>query len=126
MKECFIPGWVSCLDESMSIWTSKWTCPGFMYVPRKPHEMGNEYHSICCGVCEIMFGIELVEGKDTPRERAKPKFHLIGKTAGLLLRLCEGIFGTGKIVILESGFCVLQAIIELKNMGVYASVLVKK
>ena len=97
-----------------------------MYVPWKPHKMGNEYHSICCGVCEIIFGIELVEGKDTPREWAKPKFHLIGKTAGLLLRLCEEIFGTGKIVILDSGFCVLQAIIELKKMGVYASALVKK
>jgi hypothetical protein len=65
MKEVFIPSWVSCLDESMSIWTSKWTCPGFMFVPRKPHPMGNEYHSICCGESGIMFDFELVEGKDS-------------------------------------------------------------
>ena len=126
MKSCFIPGWVSCLDESISIWTSRWTCPGFMYVLRKPHPMGNEYNFICCGVSEIMFAIELVEGKDEPKEKKKKKFHKESKTAGLLLRLCEGIFGTGKIVILDSGFCVLLALIELKKMGVYASALVKK
>lgn len=42
------------------------------------------------------------------------------------MRSCEGIFGTGKVVNLDSGLCVLQAIIELKKMGVYASALVKK
>ena len=36
MKDTFSPSWVSCLDESMSKWTSRWTCPGFMFVPRKP------------------------------------------------------------------------------------------
>ena len=28
VKTIFQPGWVSCLDESISPWTSKWTCPG--------------------------------------------------------------------------------------------------
>ena len=74
MLDCFIPGWVSCLDESMSIWTSRWTCPGFMYIPRKPHPMGNEYHSICCTLSEIMFRIELVEGNDEPQQRGRKKF----------------------------------------------------
>lgn len=36
MTECFLPSWVSCLDESMSPWTTQWTCPGWMFVPRKP------------------------------------------------------------------------------------------
>ena len=125
MKTIFIPGWMSCLDESMSSWTRRWTCPGFMYVPRKPHPMGNEYHSICCGCSGIMFAIELVEGKDKPPE-VNPQYHNKGKTAGLLLRLCKGIFGTGKVVILDSGFCVLKAIIELKKMGIYASAMIKK
>ena len=125
MKKIFIPSWMSCLDESMSSWTRKWTCPGFMYVPRKPHPMGNEYHSICCGACGIMFAIELAEGKDSPRQIHK-QYENTGKTAGLLLRLCKGIFGTGKVVILDSGFCVLKAIIELKKMGVFASAMIKK
>ena len=33
MSEQFSPSWVTCLDESMSIWFSKWTCPGWMFVP---------------------------------------------------------------------------------------------
>ena len=33
MNEKFQPGWIPCLDESMSTWTNKFTCPGFMFVP---------------------------------------------------------------------------------------------
>lgn len=43
-----------------------------------------------------------------------------------MLRLCQGIFGTGKVVILDSGFCVLRGIVELAKHGVYASALIKK
>jgi hypothetical protein len=62
----FSPNWVSCLDESMSVWwTNMWTCPCWMIVPQKPDLMGNEYDSICCGLREIKFvAIELVQGKD--------------------------------------------------------------
>ena len=127
MKEVFIPSWVSCLDESISIWTSRWTCPGWMYVPRKPHPQGNEYHSIACGESGIMYRIELVEGKDRPQEKPTENFfEEHGKTASLLLRLTEGIFDTGKVVILDSGFCVLEALLILKKKGVFASALVKK
>ena len=117
MIDCFIPGRVSCLDEFISMWTSKWTCPGFMYILRKPHPMGNEYYSICCDVSEIMYRIELVEGKDEPTQRKKKKFSGDGKTAGLLLRWCGGIFGTSKVVILDWGFCVLWAWVKLKKIG---------
>ena len=33
MNENFQPGWITCLDESMSTRTNKFTCPGFMFVP---------------------------------------------------------------------------------------------
>ena len=64
MKDVFTAGWITCLDESMSIWTNRWTCPGYVFCPRKPHPFGNEYHTIACGLCGILFGIEMVEGKD--------------------------------------------------------------
>ena len=32
MAEQFTPSWVSCLDESMSTWTNKYNCPGWMFV----------------------------------------------------------------------------------------------
>jgi hypothetical protein len=123
---CFSPGWVNCLDESMSVWTNMWTCPGWMYVPRKPHPTGNEYHSICCGVSGVMYAIELVEGKDRPRAQPYAKYSEHGKTTGLLLRLTDSIAHSGRIVIMDSRFCVLKALIKLASVGVYASAVIKK
>ena len=42
MANVFLAGWVICLDESMSIWHQRWTCPGWIFCPRKPHPFGNE------------------------------------------------------------------------------------
>ena len=129
MQKIFQPGWVSCLDESMSPWTNKYTCPGHMVVPRKPWPLGNEYHTICCCTSGVMYAAELVEGKDRPKEKPAEKFSSVvknGTTTSLLLRLCESIFHIGMVVILDSGFCVLRALIELKKRGVFASALIKK
>ena len=125
-QHCFSPGWINCLDESMSVWTNMWTCPGWMFVPRKPHPMGNEYHSLCCGVSGIMYAIELVEGKDRPRQLQPPKHSEHGKTTGLLLRLTDSIAHSGRVVIMDSGFCVLKALIKLASVGVYGSAVIKK
>jgi hypothetical protein len=126
MARIFIASWVSCLDESMSPWTSRWTCPGWMFVPRKPHPMGNEYHSICCGLSGIMYTIELVEGKDEPAQKPRDETNTKGKTVGLRLRLTKSIVGRGMVVILDSGFCVLQGLIELWKVGIFASAVIKK
>ena len=128
MCAVFSLGWVSCLDESMSPWTNKYTCPSHMCVPRKPWPLGNEYHSICCCLSGLMYAVELVEEKDHPKEVAReftddPKY---GATSSLLLQLCKSIFHNGMVVILHSGFCVLRAIIELKKRGVFASTIIKK
>lgn len=40
--------------------------------------------------------------------------------------MCQGIAGVGRILILDSGFCVLAGLTELKKMGVYASAVIKK
>ena len=58
-------------------------------------------------------------------KKEKKEFDEKGKTAALLLRLCKPIFATGKVVILDSGFCVLAAIISLTQFGVFASAMIK-
>ena len=125
MMEQFTPSWVNCLDESMSTWTNKYSCPGWMFVPRKPWPFGNKYHTVCCSLSGILWQMELVEGKDSPSQIV-PKFSNEGKTVGLLLHVLEPIFAKGMVVILDSGFCVLRGTIELKKRGVYASTLIKK
>ena len=108
----FSPSWKNCLDESMSKWLNEFTCPGFMFVPHKPWSFGNERHDIGCGDTNIIWQLEIHEGKDQPKEI--PKEHDDkGKTIGTLLRLSHPIHGTGKVVVLDSGFCVLQGIVEL-------------
>ncbi len=86
MAAIFLAGWVICLDESMSIWHNKWTCPGWIFCLRKPHPFGNKYHTACCAVSNIMVLIELVEGEDAPPQIRK-QYEQYGKTAGLLLRM---------------------------------------
>ena len=49
-----------------------------------------------------------------------------GKTDGLLLRLSKSIWGSARIIILDSGCFVLKGISELRKKGLYASALMKK
>jgi hypothetical protein len=73
-----------------------------------------------------MYAIELVEGKDRPREVPPPKFSQFGKTARLLLCLTDSIHHLGRVVIMDSGFCVLLALLKLASVGVYGSAVIKK
>ena len=74
MVEQFTPSWVRCLDKSMSTWTNIYSCPGWMFVPRKPWPFGNEYHMVCCSISGILYQMELVEGKDA-LSQVIPKFN---------------------------------------------------
>ena len=107
--------WFNCLDESIYIWSNKSTCLGWVLCLRKPHPFGNKYHSICCGLSEIMFYIGLVEGKYHSGDTPPNKYNMIGKTAVLRVRICRHIYSTGNVVILYSCFCVLQESVELRK-----------
>ncbi|KAG7359200.1 transposase IS4 [Nitzschia inconspicua] len=126
MLNTFRPSWVSCLDKSMSPWTSRWTCPGWIFVPGKQNPMGNEYLSVCCGVSKIMWRIELVEGKDAPQQTLSPTDTDTGKTVSLLLRMLTPLRGRGMVILLNSCFCVLKGLIELRKIGIFASAVIKK
>ena len=67
-----------------------------------------------------------MEGKDTTTELGKNKCKELVKTVGLMLRMCETIFSTGKCVLLDSGFCVSKGITVFLDFGVYAAALIKK
>ena len=121
----FSPSWKNCLDESMSKLLNEFTCPGFMFVSRKPWPFGNEWHDIGCADTNVIWQLEIREGKDQPRELPKEHDNK-GKTVGTLLQLTKPIHGSGKLVVLDSGFCVLQGLVELKKLGVFAHALIKK
>ena len=114
------------IDESMSKWVKEYTCLGFMCVPHKPWKFANEYHYAGCAMSDIIWHVDLREGKDRPRHLGEKEHDNKGQMIGTQLHLTEPVWGTGKIVVLDSGFCVLQGLIELKKKGVYAHALIKK
>jgi len=128
-EQNYSPAWLSCLDESMNEWMNKFS-PGFMHVPRKPHPFGNEYHTVCDGDetqgNPILWRLEIQEGKDRPRQFGKRKYEEFGANVGTMMRMCEPIFGSGKIVRMDSGFCVSKGITKLAENGVYGQALIKK
>ena len=117
---------MNCIDESMSKWVNEYTCPGFMFVPCKPWSFGNEYHDTGCAESDIIWSLELWEGKDWPTQLNNKPFDDLGKIVGTLLHLTEPVWGSGRVFVLDSGFCVLQAIVELRKKGLFAAALIKK
>ena len=43
-----------------------------------------------------------------------------------MLRMFKPIFGSGKAVVFDSGFCVAKGVVELEARGVYGWALIKK
>ena len=109
-----------------------------MCVHRKPHPFGNEYHSIADGVTEkglegkpIMWRVKLQEGKDRPKKpdgswEFPSEFNGYSKTSTIMLEMTKPVHHTGKVVLMDSGFCVSVRIIVMHNFGVYGQSLIKK
>ena len=74
-----------------------------------------------------MFAIEIVKGKNYPKEVTASPTNKKGNTIGLLLHVCSSIHNSGRVVILDIGFYVLQGLVKLRRIGVnYASSVIKK
>ena len=71
-----------------------------------------------------MFVINIVEGNTRPKEL--PSDPRTKKTTNLLFHLCKSLYSVGKVVRLGSGFCVLEGLIELIKVGVFADDIIKK
>ena len=74
MQKIFIPYCISCIDESMSVWVNKFTCPVFVFCPRKPHPKGNNCHTICFGESVIMHVWDIVEVRYHMFPMGRPEF----------------------------------------------------
>ena len=110
----------------MSILMNRYTCPGWVFCPCKPHLFDNEYHTICCGETGILFDFEIVEDTDCPHDMPHAEYTDKGKTAGLLLCLTKQVHHSACYVVLDSRFCVLSALVELQKVGVFAGALIEK
>lgn len=127
MSDEFYPSWLTCLDESMAAYLNTY-CPGWTCVERKPHKFGNEIHTIACALTHIIFHMEFVEGKDQPQEgpHSRTEFDELGKTPGLCVRMTKSIHGSGRVVVLDSGFGQPAAVLGLKEVGLFSTAVIKK
>ena len=85
MIETFFCYWIFCLDELMMVWLKNNTCSDWMVVPQKPHQFGNDWHTIWCALCWIISHMELMEVKYLPTHLPEPMFEGLGNMASLLL-----------------------------------------
>ena len=106
---------------------NKFTCPGFVLCPLKPHPKGNEYHTICCDESVNIYGWEIVDGRDHPIPMGLPQLKTSTNMnmVGIMLWLERALWITGKAVIIDSGFCVLKGISKIRKREVYGSALIK-
>ena len=77
--------------------------------------------------------MKIQEGKDRPKKADKSwafPSNLEGrgypKTAVLMLEMTKPIHNTGKVVLMDSGFCVTAGILAMHDHGVYGQELIKK
>ena len=69
----------------------------------------------------------MVEGKDHPKELGKSAYNKNGgDTCGLLLRMEREIWVSGRELVLNSVFCILQKIIVLRKVGCFTVAVIKK
>ena len=75
-----------------------------------------------------MYRWDLVEGKDSSKELVSPEFESgpLTSTMALVWRITKPVWVTGKMVIMESGLCVLKGFIGMYERGVFGSSVTKK
>ena len=56
----------------------------------------------------------------------KKYFEEKGATAGLMARVKNPLWGTGKLVVMDNGLCVIEGLIPMVEKGVLGSALIKK
>ena len=107
---------------------NKFTCPIFVFCPCNPHRKSNTHHIIYWGESAIVYGWNIVYGRDNPIPMGRPDFEKNPntKTVGIMIWPMIALWSTGKVVVMDSGLCVLKWILEVRNRGVYGSELIKK
>lgn len=126
MSAAVTPGHYITVDESMSYWSGLTAdlaengLPHSSKQPMKPANEGSELKSSACAESGIMLRVEVLEGKDVMarKEYVTPP-HSYNAGTGHLLRLVQPWIGSGRVVIADSAFSSVQALIALFQLGMY-------
>ncbi|KAK3252459.1 hypothetical protein CYMTET_38242 [Cymbomonas tetramitiformis] len=122
-RTVFTPGTKLTIDESMIKWLSRYLCPGWVKVGRKPDSMGHELKTLVDSTSRILFQFELQEGKEY--DNRKKFVAEYGATCAMVLRMLEPFKSTGRIVIGDSWFGSTKTALLLYEWGIYSVLNVK-
>ena len=118
MAAHFNPLWVSILYESIQEWINRYTSLGYIFFPREPHFLGNDSHKIVCAKSQIIYNVEIMKDNIQPRVMGKKDFEEKVTTAILMVRMTNPVWGTGKVVVMDRRFCVLEVFVSMVYKGV--------
>ena len=107
----FSPGDTLCEDESM-IKTFHYGMDGITKIDRKPHPV--EVKVVCCGKSRIVCWIETQSGKN--RMCNMEFVEVFGATVACTLRLIKAWKGSGCVVVAESWFGSIKAVLAVMNL----------
>ena len=125
MRAQYVPSFLVCVDESMVQWTNPSTIPNFVYIPRKPTPMGQEFHTLADGTTKVIFAMEAV----LPLGSADRRYDALGKMNGVVLRLCEAgalFCDQRRILVGDSAFASVRLMQELHHRGIHSIFAFKK
>ena len=110
------PGAFLTVDESMAQWKGK-GMPGLMTVPRKPTPVGREAHTTADVETGAIIFSEFYEGKAlmASKEFVRP----YGKNPAKALRCSKPWHGTGRTLILDSGFASKACAVGCADCGLF-------
>ena len=122
-QRCVNPGDYLCLDEAMLKSYHK-DLKGKMKIIRKPRPIGNECQVCCDAKSQIVLNIELYEGREPMGE--KEFVRELGATTAVTLRLTAPWKYSGRVVVADSWFGSVKAVVNLFNRyKLYGTMLVK-
>ena len=96
---------------------TRWNCPGWIFIQTEPYPTSNYYHTVYYGESGILYDVEIVDEKGKPKELTDDINNETGRENCLLLFLKKLLQKIGKVVVLVSGFCIIQVMIDLIKVG---------
>ena len=126
MAATLIPGPIICVDESMGLWVGRRNkegavnrlgMPGWQFVGRKPTNKGREMFTTACCDTGIVIFVELHEG--AVRMSRKEFVAEWGKNPSKAMRCVKPWFGSGRLVIIDSGFASVKCAHGMAEHGMY-------
>lgn len=127
-SDCVTPSWLLVIDEAVIPWDGE-DMPGWIIIDRKPRGKGRELRIICDALTRIVLRVDVMEGAKERFGRLEHKKEYLdqyGASVATQLRLTKPWHGSGRCLIADSWFGSVEAVVALRDVGLFAIEQVKQ